>query len=163
VRRDLRRKVHQTLKKVTHDYEAFEFNTVISSLMELLNEIQKAQDAGVGGTAEWDEARDLFVRMLAPSCPHIAEEIWTQKMGKPYSVHQQSWPAVDQAAAREDMIEIPVQVNGKVRDRVMVPIEADEEEIKAAALASEAVRKHLDGKPPRNVIVAKKRLVSIVV
>ena len=163
VKRNLRRKVHQTLRSVTADFENFEFNTVVSSLMELMNEMYKAREAGAVGSPEWDEALDIYIRMLAPVAPHIAEELWTNYLGKPYSIHQQSWPQVDEAAAKEDSIELPVQINGKVRDRIVVPAEAGEEEIKAAALASETVKKHLDGKEPKKVIVANKRLVSIVV
>ncbi len=163
ITRELRRKVHQTLKRVTRDYEQLEFNTVISSLMELLNEMQKAREAGASGTPAWAEATDIYLKMLAPVCPHIAEELWTVQLGKPYSIHQQSWPEVDEAAAREDVIEIPVQINGKVRDRVTVPAGSSEDEIRAAALASETVQKYLEGKEPRKVIVAQGRLVSIVV
>ena len=101
--------------------------------------------------------------MLAPVAPHIAEELWTSYLHKPYSIHQQSWPKVDEDAAKEDMIEIPVQVNGKVRDRVLVSAEADEDEIKSTALASEIVQKYMEGKAPKKVIVAQKRLVSVVV
>jgi leucyl-tRNA synthetase len=163
VKRNLRRKVHQTLGKVTGDFENFEFNTIISSLMELMNEMYKAREAGAAGSDEWNEAQDIYLRMLAPVAPHIAEELWANHLGKPYSVHQQQWPKVDEAAAKEDSIEIPVQVNGKVRDRVIVPAEASEDEIKSAALASEPVQKYLEGKEPRKVIVANKRLVNIVV
>jgi leucyl-tRNA synthetase len=161
--RALRRKVHQTLKHITRDFEAFEFNTIISSLMELLNEMYKARDAGAAGTPEWDEAIDYYIKMLAPVCPHLAEELWTVYLGRPYSIHQQSWPKLDEAAAREEVIEIPVQVNGKVRDRITVAADADEQAIQAAALASEVVRKYMGGNAPRKVIVAQKRLVSIVV
>ena len=84
-------------------------------------------------------------------------------MGKPYSVHQQKWPEVDETAAREDTIEIPVQVNGKLRDRIIVPAEASEDEIKSTALASEQVKKYLEGKPPKKVILANRRLVNVVV
>jgi leucyl-tRNA synthetase len=161
--KNLRRKVHQTLRKVGNDFENFEFNTVVSSLMELMNEMYKAREAGAVGSPEWDEALDIYLRMLAPVAPHIAEELWTNHLGKPYSIHQQSWPQVDEAAAREDSIELPVQINGKVRDRIVVPAEASEEEIRASALASETVKKHLEGKEPKKVIVANKRLVSIVV
>jgi leucyl-tRNA synthetase len=159
----LRRRLHQTLRKVTHDFENFEFNTIISSLMELLNEMYKAREAGAAGTPEWNEAQETYLKMLAPVAPHIAEELWTNQLGKPYSIHQQSWPQFDEAAAKEDMIEIPVQVNGKVRDRITVPADADEETIKSAALASETVQKYLEGKEPKKVIVAKGRLVSIVI
>jgi len=162
-KRNLRRRLHQTLRKVTHDFENFEFNTIISSLMELMNDMYKARDAGAVGSAEWAEAQDIYLRMLAPVAPHIAEELWTNYLGKPYSIHQQLWPRVDEDAAREDTIEIPVQVNGKVRDRVVVSAEASEDEIKSAALTSEGVQKYLKGKEPRKVIVANKRLVNVVV
>ena len=160
--RDLRRKVHQTLRRVTRNFEQFEFNTIVSSLMELLNEMYKAREAGAVGSAEWDEAQEIYLKMMAPVAPHIAEELWT-RLGKPYSIHQQKWPAVDESAAKEDVIEIPVQVNGKVRDRVTVPAEASEEEVKSAALASEGVQKFLEGKEPKKVIVVKGKLVSVVV
>jgi leucyl-tRNA synthetase len=162
-KKHLRRKVHQTLKRITRDFESFEFNTVISSLMELMNEMYKAREAGAVGSPEWNEAQEIYLKMLAPVAPHIAEELWTNYLHKPYSIHQQSWPKVDEEAAREDMNEIPVQVNGKVRDRVLVSADADEEEIKATALASEIVQKYMEGKPPKKVIVAQKRLVSVVV
>jgi leucyl-tRNA synthetase len=162
IRKNLRRRVHQTLRKVTHDFENFEFNTIISSLMELLNEMYKAREAGAVGTDEWSEAQEVYLKMLSPVAPHIAEELWSQ-LGKPYSIHTQAWPQVDETAAKEDSIELPVQVNGKVRDRIKVPAEATEEEIKSAALASEVVQKFLEGKEPKKVIVAKGRLVSVVV
>ncbi len=160
-KKNLRRRVHQTVRKVTHDFENFEFNTIISSLMELMNEMYKAREAGAVGSPEWAEAQDYYLRMLAPVAPHIAEELWTNHLGKPYSVHQQSWPRFDEAAAKEDSIELPVQINGKVRDRITVPAEAGEEEIKAAALASETVQKYLEGRELKKVIVAKGRLVSL--
>jgi len=163
VKKKLRRRVHQTLRRVTHDFESFEFNTIISSLMELMNEMYKAREAGAAGTPEWGEAQEIYLKMLAPVAPHIAEELWTNYLGKPYSIHQQSWPKVDEEAAKEDEIEIPVQINGKVRDRITVPADAGEEEIKSAALASEVVQKHLEGREPKKVIVAKGRLVSLVV
>ncbi len=160
-KKNLRRKVHQTLKRVTRDFESFEFNTIVSSLMELMNEMYKAREAGAAGSDEWAEAQEIYLKMMAPVTPHIAEELWTQ-LGKPYSIHQQAWPTVDEAATKEDSIEIPVQINGKLRDKVVVSAEASEDEIRAAALASETVQKYLEGKEPRKVIVAKGRLVSIV-
>jgi len=163
VKKNLRRRVHQTLKRVTHDFENFEFNTIISSLMELLNEMYKAREAGAVGTPEWNEAVEIYLKMMAPVAPHIAEELWTNQLSKPYSIHQQKWPQVDESAAREDSIEIPVQVNGKVRDRIVVAVDASEDEIRKAALASEIVQKYLEGKEPRKVIVAHGKLVSVVV
>jgi len=163
VKQSLRRKVHQTLKSVTRDYEQFEFNTIISSLMELMNEMYKAREAGAVGSDEWAEAQDIYLRMLAPVSPHIAEELWAEHLGKPYSIHQQPWPQVDEEAVKEDSIEIPVQVNGKLRDKVIVPADAGEDEIKSAALATEGAQKYMEGKEPRKVIVVQKRLVNIVV
>ncbi len=158
----LRRKVHQTLRRVTADFENFQFNTIVSSLMELMNEMYKAREAGAAGSPEWAEAQEIYLKMMAPVSPHIAEELW-ERIGKPYSIHTQTWPAVDESAAKEDSIEIPVQVNGKVRDRVIVTAEATDEEVKSAALASEHVQKFLEGKEPRKVIVVKGKLVSVVV
>ncbi|MBI5351174.1 MAG: leucine--tRNA ligase [Chloroflexi bacterium] len=162
VKKNLRRKVHQTLRKVTRDFENFEFNTIISSLMELMNEMYKAREAGAAGSDEWKEAQEIYLKMMAPATPHIAEELWSY-LGKPYSVHTQAWPQVDEAATKEDSIELPVQINGKVRDRITVPAEATDDQIKSAALASEVVQKFLEGKEPKKVIVANKKLVSVVV
>jgi leucyl-tRNA synthetase len=160
--RELRRKLHQTLRRVTHDYETFEFNTVISSLMELLNDMYKAREQYVAGTNAWDEALDIYLRMMAPAAPHIAEELWA-RLGKPYSVHTQSWPKVDEEAAKEDEITLVIQVNGKVRDRITVPVDISQEKAKELALASEAVQRYLNGKPPRKVILVPGRLVNVVI
>ena len=160
--RELRRKLHQTLRRVTHDYETFEFNTVISSLMELLNEMYKAREQCVAGTTAWDEALDIYLRMMAPAAPHIAEELW-MRLGRPYSVHTQSWPDVDEEAAKEDEITLVIQVNGRVRDRLTVPVDISQERAKELALSSEAVQRYLDGKPPRKVILVPGRLVNVVI
>ncbi len=159
--RDLRRVAHQTIQRYERDAQAFSFNTVISGMMEFTNTLFKARDSGLVDTPEWAEAIDILVRLLAPIAPHMAEELWA-RMGHAYSIHQQSWPTFDAEAAREDEITIPVQVNGKVRDRVTVAAETDDEAIKAAALNSENVRKFLDGKPPKQVIYVKGRMVSVV-
>ena len=124
IQRELRRKVHQILKDVTRDYEKFEFNTIISSLMTLLNFMYEAREKGAYGTPAWDEALDIYLRMLAPATPHIAEELWVEVLGKPYSIHNQSWPEVDEAAAKEEEITLIVQVNGKLRDLKLWPVRA---------------------------------------
>jgi len=162
-KKNLRRKVHQTLKRVTRDFENFDFNTIVSSLMELVNEMYKAREAGAAGSDEWKEAQEIYLKMMAPVTPHIAEELWTEHLGKPYSIHQQPWPAIDEAAAKDDVIEIPVQINGKVRDRITVAADASEGDIKAAVMASEIIQKYLEGKEPRKIIIAKGKLVSLVV
>ena len=157
----LRRKVHQTLKSVTRDFETFEFNTIISSLMELMNEMVRAKQAGAYGSLVWNEAVELYLKMLAPIAPHITEEIWSL-LGKPYSIHTQAWPKVDEAAAALDELTLVVQVNGKLRDRITVPVDISEAEAKAKAMASAAVQRQLDGRAPRQVIYVPGRLVNIV-
>lgn len=161
VLRSLRRKTHQTLRAITYDYENFEFNTIVSSLMELLNEMGKAKSAGAYGSPEWNETADIYLHMLAPICPHIAEELW-QRLGKPYSIHLQPWPKVDEKAAREDKITLIVQVNGKLRDRLIVPPSISEENAKTLALASQPVQQIIGDQPVRKVIVVPGKLVNIV-
>jgi leucyl-tRNA synthetase len=160
--RELRRKVHQTLKSITHDFEEFEFNTIISSLMGLANQMAQYKREGAYGSPAWHEAVEIYIKMMAPVTPHIAEEMWMQ-LGKPYSIHTQQWPAVDEEAAKEDEITLVVQVNGKVRDRIVVPADIAEEDAKAVALASEVVQRFMEGKPARKVVVIPGRLVNIVV
>ncbi len=159
---DLRRKVHQTIKRVTDGMETFSFNTAIAALMTLKNILQEARQT-LAGSAAWDEARNVYLRLMAPFTPHIAEELWARN-GYPYSVHTQPWPAYDPAIAAEEMITLVVQVNGKVRDRVQVPADISEEAAKAAALATAGAQRHLDGKPPKKVIyIPKTGMVNIVV
>ncbi|MFZ3150810.1 MAG: leucine--tRNA ligase [Anaerolineaceae bacterium] len=162
VLRSLRRKTHQTLRAITYDYENFEFNTIVSSLMELLNEMGKAKSAGAYGSPEWNETVDIYLHLLAPVCPHIAEELW-QRLGKPYSIHQQPWPKVDEEAASEDEITLIIQVNGKLRDRLTVPPSISEEDAKTLALASQPVQQFIGDKPVRKVIIVPGKLVNIVV
>ena len=159
--RSLRRKVHQTLQSVTRDYKQFEFNTIVSALMELLNEMGRAKQAGAFGTPAWEEAAEIYLLMLAPIAPHITEELWSL-LGKPYSIHTQRWPAVDEEAARQDEITLVLQVNGKVRDRLVVPADVSEEEARRLALENPNVQRFLDNKPPRQVVYVKGRLVNVV-
>jgi len=162
VMRSLRRKVHQTLRQVTHDFENFEFNTIVSALMELLNEMYRAREHGAVNTTAWKEAMDVYVRMMAPVTPHIAEELWS-RMGKPYSVHAQPWPEVDQDAAADDVVTLVVQVNGKVRDRITVSVNISDDEAQSTALSSPAIQNLIEGKSPRKVIVVSGKLVNIVI
>jgi leucyl-tRNA synthetase len=159
----LRRKVHQTLIQVTRDFETFEFNTIISGLMELLNEMYRVRDLSVPGTPAWQEALDLYLRMLAPVAPHVAEELWSEELGMPYSVHTQPWPEADEDAAREDEITLVIQINGKVRDRIEIPAGLTEDAARTAALSSATVQKYLDDRTPRKVIVVPDKLVNIVI
>ncbi|MDF1499421.1 MAG: leucine--tRNA ligase [Anaerolineales bacterium] len=160
--RSLQRKVHQTIRQVAQDLEQFEFNTVISALMELTNEILAANDKGMAGNPVFEEALDTLLLLMAPSTPHIAEELWSQR-GRQYSIHQQGWPVFDPDLAAEEQITLIVQVNGKVRDRIEVPAEIAEDEARQLALGSEIVQRFMEGKEPRDVIYVPGRLVNIVV
>jgi leucyl-tRNA synthetase len=160
--RKLRRKVHQTLRSVTHDFETLNFNTIVSGLMELLNEMTVAKTVGAFGSPDWLEAENIYLLMLAPVCPHIAEELWV-RTGHEYSIHNQPWPQVDEEAAKEEQIVLIVQVNGKVRDRLTVPVTIDEAQAKAVALASEGAQAHMVGKTPKKVIYVPGRLINIVI
>ena len=161
VLRALARKVHQTVAAVTADFEGFEFNTVVSSLMELLNEMSRAAQAGAGGSEAWRDASSIYLRLMAPVAPHAAEELWS-RLGFEGSVHLAAWPEADEAAAAEEEITLVVQVNGKVRDRLSVPAGIGREDAEAQALASEGARKFIEGKTVRKVIVVPGRLVNIV-
>ncbi len=160
--RALQRKMHQTIKQVSHDIENYEFNTVISALMELTNELSAARDAGLAGTIAFKRAVETLLLLMAPPTPHITEELWA-RLGKPYSIHTQSWPEYDPELAKEEQITLIIQVNGKVRDRIMVAAGISEEEARTAALASEAAQRFMEGKEPKDVIVVPGRLVNIVV
>ena len=157
----LRRVTHQTIKKVTDDFEAFEFNTIVSALMEMTNALYKHRGS-LERTPIWDEAITSLLKLCAPVTPHLAEELWA-RCGLPYSIHQQPWPAYDAAATAEVTITLVVQINGKVRDRIEVPSDISEEEAKARALASEGAQRYLDGRLPKKVLYVPGRLVNIVV
>jgi leucyl-tRNA synthetase len=159
--RALRRATHVTIREVGDDYADFHFNTAISKLMALSNAIGKARDTGLAGSAAYGEAVEALLLLLAPAAPHIAEELWSRR-GRPYSVHQQAWPAFDAALATADTLELPVQVDGRLRDRLVVTVDTPAEEIERLALASERVQAHLAGRPPRRVVHISGRLVNIV-
>ena len=160
----LRQKTHQTIKKVTEDIERFHFNTAISAIMELVNEMYLSKvkdledDVSKGVMAE---AMEALLLLLSPFVPHFAEEIWNA-LGKTEFVLKQSWPSYDPEAVREEEVLIVVQVNGKLRDRILVPASFEEEEVKAAALKTEKVQKLIEGKQVRNVVLVPQKLVNIV-
>lgn len=157
----LRRLTHQTIHKVTHDLETFGFNTMVSTLMEFVNGLMKARDTAVVGTPAYREAIEMLALLLAPAAPHIAEEMW-ERLGKPYSVHTQPWPAWDADLAKEEEIVIPIQINGKVRDRLTVAPGMSEDALRAVALSSPRVQELLGGREPKKVIVVPDRMVNIV-
>jgi len=159
--RRLQRITHQTIAAVTEDYQAFHFNTGIAKLMELANAIAQARENDIAGSPAYAEAIDAMLLLLAPVAPHVAEELW-ERRGKPYSIHQQPWPVSDPALASADTIELPVQVDGKLRDRLQVPASTSAEEIERLALASERVQAYLGGRLPRRVIQIPGKLVNVV-
>ena len=121
----------------------------------------KIKDTEVVGTPEWRFAVTSIVSLLAPSAPHLGEEIW-EMLGEPYSVHTQPWPTYDEALTVDAEVEIAIQVNGKPRDRITVGLETTEAEVTAAALASERVQAHLQGREPKKIIYVPGRLINIV-
>ena len=164
----LRSAAHRTLRDVSADYEAFRFNTMIAKLMELANSLFRYRGTEVAGGQEWDEAIRMLLLMLAPAAPHVSEELWGRRLAETgdawSSVHSQSWPSVDPAAVVEATREIPVQVNGKLRDKVTVPSDASTAEIETAVLGRERIVTILAGRAPDRIVVAGGgRLVNLVV
>jgi leucyl-tRNA synthetase len=149
------RLLHQTIRKVGGDVETFGFNTAISAMMILVNHLARLE-------VRPRSAIEPFILILAPFAPHIAEELW-QRLGHKKSLACEPWPRYDEELAREKQVELAVQVNGKLKDRIVVPAEADEEQIRQKALANDKVIAALAGKTPKKVIVIKSRLVNIVV
>ena len=160
--KDLRRATHQTIRDVTVDIEAFKFNTIIAKLMAMRNTLKAARSTAVYGTPAWIEAVDSLTLLMAPLAPHIAEEMWQRRHPGP-SVHLQSWPSWDAEAAKDDVVTLVVQVNGKVRGKIEAPAGVSEADARELALAEPNVQRHLEGKTIRKVIVAGGALVNIVV
>jgi len=166
--RTIRGAAHRTLATVTADYEAFHFNTMVARLMELSNLLFRYRGTEVAGGPAWDEAIALLLLMLAPAAPHVTEELWSRRLaarGEAWrSIHVERWPEVDAAAAAVETRELPVQINGKVRDRVEIAVGLSEAEVEALVLARPKIVAALAGKAPDRVIHAGGgRLVNIVV
>lgn len=148
------RALHRAIKKVSEDFAEFKFNTAIASLMELTNAIYQAQ-----------ADREVFsqlIKMLSPIAPHFAEELWGI-LGNKESIFKSAWPQYDPKMLLEENIELPIQVNGKLRSKIAVPREISEEELKALVLADAKVVTWLDGKPPKKIILVPQKLINIVV
>jgi len=166
----LRTAAHRTLRTVSEEYAELRFNTMVAHMMELSNLLQRYRGTEVAGTAAWDESIRMTLLMLAPAAPHVTEELWSRlaeargERGEAWSsIHTAAWPAVDELAAAQNEREVPVQVNGKLRDRVMVPVGIAEAELEAIVLARPKIVAALDGKAPLKVIHAGGKLVNIVV
>jgi leucyl-tRNA synthetase len=168
----IRRAAHRTLRTVTAEYEAIRFNVMVAHLMELTNLLMRYRATPVAGKDAWDEAVRFLLLMLAPAAPHVSEELWQRRLAAAgvagagsteRSIHLEAWPAYDPAHAAEETIELPIQVNGKLRDRVVVPVGLSQAEIEEIVLAREKVVATLDGKTPKRVIHVPGRLVNLVV
>ncbi len=160
--RELRRKIHQTLQKYEEDMQSLSFNTAIAKIMELLNHMQDFRPSSEQDWAVLKEGITVILFMLYPITPHVCEELW-HAMGNRELMIRSSFPTVDESALSVEEIEIPVQINGRLRATIRVGAHANEEEVKSKALANEKVRQHLDGKRIKKVVYVKGRLINLVV
>lgn len=158
------RERHKTIKRVTRDMEGFRFNTAVSALMEYLNylESQRRTSATAISGGQWQQAVETMALLLAPIAPFVAEEVW-HALGHADSVHHQPWPTFDEGKTAESHITIVVQVNGKVRDRVLVAADAAEEVVQETAVSSPLIQKVINGRAIQQVFVVPGKLVNIVV
>ncbi|MGB2813874.1 MAG: leucine--tRNA ligase [Dehalococcoidales bacterium] len=161
--RELSRFTHQTIRRVTQDLEKLRFNTMLSALMEFTNYLAKVKETGAISTSAWQESIDILLRLLAPTAPHLTEELW-ERIKRPYSIHNQTWPQWDEKLAKDEEITLVVQVNGKLRDRITVPVSITEDEL-PQILQEKAVKAnaYLEGKKIRKRIYVPGRLVNFVV
>lgn len=159
---ELVRVTHQTVKKVTDDMERLHFNTMVAALMEFSNYLGKVKEAGNVSAAVWKSSVKMLLLMLAPTAPHLAEELW-ERTGNKYSIHNQCWPQWDESLIKQEEFTLVVQVNGKLRDRVTVPASVSEAEAKKLAAAQDKVKPYLEGKSIVNIIYVPGKLVNIVV
>ncbi len=163
VAKDLRHKIHSTIQKVSDDISRrYKFNTVIAANMELLNDLSAFAERDDADQPVIREGVEAMVLMLSPIVPHVCAQLWSE-LGHAKQIEDEAWPQSDTAALERDSIELIVQVNGKLRDKITVATDADQESIQTAALASEKVNKFVLDKPVKKVVVVKGRLVNIVV
>lgn len=161
--KDMRRLVHTTIKRVTDDAGTrFNFNTAISAIMELVNGLYQYREVADYNKVVMAEAVDTLVLLLAPFIPHVTEELW-QDLGHGESVHKQKWPVVDEAALVADEVTVIVQVNGKVRDKILMPVNLDKAETEKMVLAQPKIAEILAGKEVKKVVVVPNKLVNVVV
>jgi leucyl-tRNA synthetase len=159
---ELSRITHQTIRRVTQDLEKLRLNTMVAAMMEFTNHLTKVRDESAVSVTAWKEAITTLLLLLAPTAPHLAEELW-QQTGHQYSIHNQSWPKWDEALAKDEEITLVVQVNGKLRDRLTVSASVTEDEAKKLALESQKVKPHIEGKQIAQVVYVPGRLVNLVV
>jgi leucyl-tRNA synthetase len=157
----LRKHIHRTIKVVTDDFETFSFNTAIARLMELVNQAYRYRSGGGADGTVLHELCEAVLKMMAPFTPYIAEEQW-HRFGHQGSIHEQTWPTYEESLAAEEEVTMVVQVNGKVRDTIAVPVDVGEEEMIKRALASPKIQAALGGDEPAKVITRPPKLISLV-
>ncbi len=160
--RDLQRITQQTIRKVTEDLEKLRFNTMIAALMEFTNYLTKVKEMDCITDSAWKEVMDTLLLLLAPTAPHLTEELW-QKTGHDYSIHNQSWPHWAEELAKDEEITLVVQVNGKLRHRIIVPASITETVARQLAMERQRVKAYLGGRQITKVIYVPGRLVNLVV
>ncbi|NPB05290.1 MAG: class I tRNA ligase family protein [Aquificae bacterium] len=161
--KEVRRKTHRTIKKFAEEMEKdYQFNTAIAAVMELLNEVERFKPENEEEKKVLKEAAETMLKLLYPITPHVCEELW-EKMGKKTRLYAEPYPEPDEEALKVEEVEIPVQVNGKVRAKVVVPVGASQEEVLKAATAHPSVAKHLEGKELKKVVYVPNRLINLVV
>ena len=160
---ELLRLTHLTIKKVTRDIEDEKFNTAVAAMMEMVNGLYKIKEAqGIQASATWRFTLESLLQILAPFAPHITEELW-HELGHTDTIHVNHWPKWDEKYLVSDVMTIIVQVNGKLRSRLELPVDADKEAIEQRALDDEKVRAYLNARAPKKVIYVPGKLVNIVV
>ena len=159
---DLTRATHKTIRRVERDVEAFKFNTALAGLMEFSNTLNSAWEAKNVDSGTWNEAVAKLLVLLGPMAPHITEELW-ERTGHDTSIHNEPLPEYDAELAADEMIELVVQVNGRVRSTIEMPVDVTEEDATEAAMASENVQRHTEGKQVVKTIYVPDRLVNLVV
>jgi leucyl-tRNA synthetase len=153
--------LHKTIRRVTERIGGFRFNTMVSTLMEFVNALSDRQHEGTWHTAEYASALETLLVLLAPVIPHITEELW-QLTGHSGSVHQQSWPGFDSGLAVEDITQVPVTVDGKVREVLSIPVDASEAEAQEQAVAQAHVQQFLEGREVAKVVYVPGKILNIV-
>ena len=159
--RELQRTMHKTIRRVIDDVERFKFNTSLAALMEYSNSLGQAWERKGIGSDDWGGAIEKLLLLLAPMAPHISEELW-ERTGHDYSVHSQLLPEWDEALAADEVFTLVVQVNGRVRDKLEVPVTITEDQAKVTAVESERVHRHISGKEIARVVYVPRKLVNIV-
>ena len=153
--------MHKTIKKATQDIERFRFNTMLAALMEYTNTLSKVLEAGNIAGAQWKEAIKILLILMAPSTPHMAEELWVE-LGYPYSIHRQAWPAWDKELAADEEVTLVIQVNGRLRDKLTAPVDISEDEVVKTAFAQERIQGYIAGKSIAKTIYVPGKLLNIV-